>query len=507
MAADITLSSAVRNNLLSLQNTADLLGRTQERLATGLKVNSALDDPTAFFTASSLNARAGDLNRLLDSVGNALQTIVAADEGLSAITKLVETAQANVRQALQKPGPAGTSVAATETGNVDLRDDTAATSTSTLNTGSLAAGDDLAVLGFADGDSLTITGGGFTTVTIDFNNVGGAGALDLDGADNTGGNTDDETLGDLVTEINTQAGATIAAISGGDLVITGQNTTDAITFTGTNASTLLGLADASPTNAALAASSDTFTLTVGGGTPQNIDLTGVNSLSDLNGQLTGLTGVNASVDSGTGFLSITASNTTDSITFGGAGDTVLGLTDDGTFNPTAGTPTNNADRAALESEFNNLRTQLDELAADASFNGNNLLDGDNLTVIFNEEGTSTLSITGVTFDSAGLGINAAAADSFQSDTNLNTILGELETAIGSLRSQASTFGSNLSVVEIRQDFTKNLINTLETGAGNLTLADANEEGANTLALQTRQQLSSVALSLASQADQNVLRLF
>ena len=89
--AEIVLSSAVRNNLLSLQNTASLLATTQERLATGLKVNSALDDPTAFFTASSLNSRAGDLNRLLDSVGNAVQTVVAADEGISAITKLVET--------------------------------------------------------------------------------------------------------------------------------------------------------------------------------------------------------------------------------------------------------------------------------------------------------------------------------------------------------------------------------------------------------------------------------
>ena len=80
-------------------------------------------------------------------------------------------------------------------------------------------------------------------------------------------------------------------------------------------------------------------------------------------------------------------------------------------------------------------------------------------------------------------------------------------AVSTLRSQASTFGSNLSVVETRQNFTDNLINVLETGAAGLTLADTNEEGANLLALQTRQQLSSVALSLASQSDQNVLRLF
>jgi flagellin-like hook-associated protein FlgL len=99
--SDVTLSSAVRSNLLSLQNTADMMAKTQERLATGLKVNSALDNPTNFFTASSLNSRAGDLGRLLDAVGNATQTLEAADNGISAITKLVESAQATARQAQQ----------------------------------------------------------------------------------------------------------------------------------------------------------------------------------------------------------------------------------------------------------------------------------------------------------------------------------------------------------------------------------------------------------------------
>jgi len=121
--AEIVLSSAVRNNLLSLQNTASLLATTQERLATGLKVNSALDGPTAFFTASSLNSRAGDLNRLLDSVGNAVQTVVAADKGISAITKLVETIQATARQALTSPS--GSTTPTTLTGTVSVVDDAA----------------------------------------------------------------------------------------------------------------------------------------------------------------------------------------------------------------------------------------------------------------------------------------------------------------------------------------------------------------------------------------------
>jgi flagellin-like hook-associated protein FlgL len=136
----------------------------------------------------------------------------------------------------------------------------------------------------------------------------------------------------------------------------------------------------------------------------------------------------------------------------------------------------------------------------------NLLNGDDLTVTFNEDGSSTLDITGVSFDSAGLGLSSLGTTAFDTDSSIDTVLGNLDTAISSLRSQASEFGSNLSIVETREDFTKSMINTLETGAANLTLADTNEEGANLLALQTRQSLSSTSLSLASQADQNVLRL-
>jgi len=90
---------------------------------------------------------------------------------------------------------------------------------------------------------------------------------------------------------------------------------------------------------------------------------------------------------------------------------------------------------------------------------------------------------------------------------LRAEIAKIDTALSSLRTQASKFGSNLTTVQTRQDFTKNMINTLQTGADNLVLADTNQEGANLLALQTRQQLSSTALALSAQADQAVLRLF
>ena len=101
MGSDIVLSAGVRSNLLALQNTANLMAQTQQRLATGKKVNSALDNPINYFTAASLNNRAGSLNNLLDSVGNAVQTLQAADNGIKAIQQLVNTAQASARQALQ----------------------------------------------------------------------------------------------------------------------------------------------------------------------------------------------------------------------------------------------------------------------------------------------------------------------------------------------------------------------------------------------------------------------
>jgi hypothetical protein len=179
-----------------------------------------------------------------------------------------------------------------------------------------------------------------------------------------------------------------------------------------------------------------------------------------------------------------------------------------------GTIAGNDVRKNLVQQFNDLRDQLDKFADDASFNGINLLRGDKLKLTFNETGTSTIEIQAKKADGAAtsinnnaLGITAADEADFDSDAKIDAKLDVLKSSLDSLRSQSSAFGSNLSIVENRQDFTKNMINTLQTGAANLTLADTNEEAANLLALQTRQQLSSTALSMASQADQAVLRLF
>ena len=138
--------------------------------------------------------------------------------------------------------------------------------------------------------------------------------------------------------------------------------------------------------------------------------------------------------------------------------------------------------------------------------GVNLLNGDNLKLVFNETGKSTLNIAGFTDDATGLGLGTLANSDFQDNTSTNSVLTALNSASDTLRAQASNLGSNLSVVQIRQDFSKNLINVLQTGASNLTLADTNEEAANSQALSTRQSIAVSALALANTSQQSVLKL-
>jgi flagellin len=163
-------------------------------------------------------------------------------------------------------------------------------------------------------------------------------------------------------------------------------------------------------------------------------------------------------------------------------------------------------RDNLVTQFNNILDQITTTAQDASFNGVNLLTGDTLSLTFNETGTSKLDVKGVNFNAAGLGLAALSAGDFKDNDSVQKVVSGLTNASSTLRAQASAFGSNLSIVQIRQDFSKNLINVLQTGSSNLTLADTNEEAANSQALSTRQSIAVSALALANQSQQSVLQL-
>jgi flagellin len=282
--ADVTLTAALRSNLLSLQGTQRLLDSTQLRLATGLKVNSALDNPSAFFAAQSLNNRAGDLSNLLDGMGQAVQTLKAADEGIKSLTSLLEQAQA------------------------------------------------------------------------------------------------------VATEVKDTLSADTAA-----------------------------------------------------------------------------------------------------------------------------------DVSALTTSYNTIVDQIVSLVGDSGYRGTNLLSGGaTLTVNFSEAATpSALTITGFDFATTGSGTTATTqlavsnvgSTGFGSATDAQTAIDAIKHDLTSVRNAASQLGANLNIIQTRLDFTQNLVNTLKEGADKLTVADKNEEGAKLLSLQTTQQLGITSLSLASQANQSILRLF
>ncbi len=600
MASNITLSASVRQNLLSLQSTAQLMSMTQNRLATGKKVNSALDNPTNFFTSQSLSNRASDLNSLLDSIGQAQQTLKAADTGISSLTKLVESAKSIAKQAQSAAAPTAT-YSQTVTGSAiaaDTPGDPAeATSSATLasvlgaatasSTASLEIDATDLANDLTDGQTIEITYNG-NTVTFEFDDdaSGGAGsnvaftdaaslqsALETAfGASNVSENAGTITLtgtdftNDFTTG-GTGAGAVVgtntASVDGDTLTINDGTNTGTFRYVASGADAAAGtFSDLTTLQAALAASSVTgvtltddsgnlaisstgsftvggdlgtdlgfaatayepgdasnttlsalagqsLSITVGTGTANTFNITASTTRADVDTWLSGLdlgAGVSAELNTD-GEIEITSSSASN-ITIGGTAADDLGFTaTGGVYTPTATVTTPSTTRSNLQSQYNEILTQIDALARDASYNGINLLNGDNLKVVFNEDGTSSQTITGVDFTSSGLGLSALSASEFQSNGSIDSVIGDIDGALSSLRSQAAKFGSNLTTVQTRQDFTKNMINTLTTGADALVLADTNEEGANLLALQTRQQLSTTALSLSAQADQAVLRLF
>jgi len=398
----IVLSASVRQNLLSLQSTADLLATTQNRLATGNKVNSALDNPTNFFTAQGLNNRASDISNLLDSIGNGVQVLQAANTGITSLQKLVDTAKSLANQVLQAPTGYSTKANVTTTvGAVGSASDLTSGGTTSL-----------------EGKTVIFTPATGSALTLTITSTAGAGNVN--------------SLDALNTALSTAGIGVTASVS----------STGFLTFTSTN-------------------DNASQSITVAGSASANtVDITG----------------------------------TTVAAIVGGSGTPVADAA-------------SQTIRANLVSQYNNVIQQITTTSQDASFNGINLLNGDDLKLTFNETGKSTLNIAGVTFDAVGLGLaSLVPGTDFLDSASANATIAKISSASDALRTEASTLGSNLSIVQIRQDFSKNLINVLQTGSANLTLADTNEEAANSQALATRQSIAVSALALANQSQQSVLQL-
>lgn len=372
------LSNKSRTSLQTLKLFDSQFEKTSERLATGLKVNRALDGPTAFFTARSLSNRAGDLNRVLDSIGTNLSTVKAAEVGIRALESLVQVAQSIVASAANLPAARPTA-----TGSVDVASQTDLT----------------ALAGVSDGDQFSVQVGSGAAVTVTISS----------------GDTPDA----LLTQLNAIGNVSATFTSSGELQIATTN-------------------------------GEELTLTEVTGTP-----------------LAGL-GISA-----------------------------------GTFELASSI---SPERASKASQFNAVLTQINQIAGDSSFLGVNLLAGDSPVIRFNEDGTSSLPLSGSLSTATGLGI-AQAANGFATDADIAAASADLNAALGSLRDFSSRLSTEFSIASTRQDFTTKLRNVLQSGADGLTLADPNEEGAALLALQTRKSFAQVGFSIVQNSENGVLRLF
>src|SRR6185437_725723 len=413
---------------------------TQNDLATGNKVNSALDNPTNFFTAQALNNRASDIGNLLDSIGNGVHVLQAANTGITSLQGLVASAQSIANQVLQSPvgystksnvtSAALTNASATNLLNfsssaaagsaVNTNATTAvAITTSTLLSGAAATSSNDLATGLTTTDTLVVNGTTFTFTA---------------GTSSTGTSIGiGDNVGDLLSAINAVTGGTSSVAAGAITITPGAA---GLTLSGT-ALAKLGLSAVGD-----GLSGETLSIAAtGGGTATAITFgLGSGQISTLNGLNTALAANNlqASIDT-TGHINIVTTNDAASSTLG-----------------------------ALS-------------------------------------GSATSSSQA--FNDAGLGLSTLVAGTdFLDNSSANKALASLATASTTLRSEASTLGSNLSIVQIRQDFNKNLINVLQTGSSNLTLADTNEEAASSQALSTRQSIAVSALALANQSQASVLQL-
>ena len=525
----IVLSASVRQNLLSLQNTADLLSTTQNRLSTGKKVNSALDNPTNFFTAAALDSRSGDINNLLDGIGNGVQVLQAANTGITSLQKLVDTAKSIANQALQIPvGYGAKSTITTPINPGATADNILGTSAKLDNTyvGTAAnnkltvpaaitgatllsggANTDSVANSFAAGDTITVNG---QSLTFKASAASGNNEINV---------TDSVTT--LLAKIDTLSGGTGSAVAAGAITLHTGTASD-LTITSSNTTALAGLGLGTSVSRARTAGPTAL----GGPPALTLSIAATNSSSvasnitfgTASGQVSTLAQLNAAlapnnlqaVIDPTGYMTITTSNDAASSTIGAITGTAAGVGK--LFNGLVGSVpvtdfASQTSRANLVAQYNNIIDQITTTSQDASFNGINLLAGDQLKLVFNETGKSTLNIAGTTLTPAGLGLRAMTKGTdFLDNTSANSTLDSLNIASSVLRSQASALGSNLSIVQIRQDFAKNLINVLGTGSSNLTLADTNEEAANSQALSTRQSIATSALALANTAQQGVLQL-
>ncbi|MFY8095044.1 MAG: flagellin [Niveispirillum sp.] len=627
-ASDVSLTAGMRNNLLLLQKTNKQVEGIQSRLATGNKVNSALDGPTSFFAAKGLNTRGSDLSSLKEAMGQAISTIQAGDKGITAIEDLVQQAKGLTTTAYSNLGNDASSIAtrkslAEQFNRIKEQIDKIAgdsgyqgknllagngltldsTSESRADVNGLVGLSNSRVTNVVSADTYSVKVSGSGAISADLEGIAkaedsrGIASLKVSGTlSSTAGNFADisiELRGNsgrertaIVTENgesrtfkffdNTQsavASTSTAGVNNGSSGVAqvssikiGGSVEEGDSFTATvngqsfvYKATAADVSSADPSERRNAVRTNLQALVEAGvGATGSNRFTIADGTADSNGNIDSFTITsNQTAGTGTSFsIGATTSNAaTKSISLTFSSGTSVSFTVDRTQLEALGTSANGVSTIEKNVDITLSATNLNGVTVERS--GNNargnakLADGENsltfdsgtvrvtvdsktvkqtastnesanlttvqrtdantendLAVQFNADNTSNIQVVSrnVTTDGQGLRIDYAQ-NNFLDRADIDKAVASLDFATSSLRGASQALSTNLNVIQTRESFTSEFSNVLVEGANKLVQADQNEEGANLLLLQTRQQLGTISLSLANQAQQSILRLF
>lgn len=514
MGNDIIVGATVKSTLTSIRLSREALDRTSERLATGKKVNRATDQPQNFFTASALNHTANNFTRLLDNISTGIRTIQEASIGLETIENILNLAELKAleaRDTLEKTGSAlpNAILADAPVGYFRLND---ADGPTAFNLGTLGAGGDGTYNGVTQGDEILFYGAGGLAAKFSGNN-GDFVAVPVDDSINTLGPYDEKTI-ELIFNADTTAGRQVLFEEGGpvnNLNIYIDN--GELRVNGRTTSGGYGPLDIS--------------IPIESGVTYHVALVQDANNNRFSGFLNG-------EEFGSAFIPAGGIGSHPNRNAIGAIDQDIYFHDDGPGNAPNRPDGSSAFRGEISdvafynsiisqedlraryeatslplSEQFRIETlefleQVESIVEDTSFRGINLLNKENLTVRFNDQSTSELKVDGGAFSIASLGLETI---NFQKPSQVEDAINTIREAIAQVREYGTTIANDLSIISIRQDFTKNFILIQRSGADDLINADLNEEGANLLSSQTRLDLGTTALSLASQSQTSILEIF
>jgi flagellin-like hook-associated protein FlgL len=524
MVRDVVPGAAIKSTLTSIQRSREALDRTSERLATGLRVNRAIDQPQNFFSAYELNATAGNFSKLLDKMNLGVRTIQQALAGVEQLENMLQLAENKVldaQETLEKTANALPDLIRAENPDAyfqlyDVGEGTA----NNLGNNDTGVQDGTYVNGVQQNKEVLFYGAGGSAAEFSPTGATGNPYVDIpaDTLINNSGPYNERTV-ELVFNADTVNGRQVLWEEGGRIesmsiyIDNGRLYVNGRTLNGPNYGPL------NISTEIEAGKTYHVALTQRGGIPADPgEFTGY-----INGQAFGSAPINASMGNHPEANGIGAVHENiyfhDDGPFGSAPVRLDGsfafdgkMSDVAVYNRLLTTDDLKARYEAtslplaesLRVDMQDFLEQIEGIVEDTSYRGINLLDKEKLVVDFNDKNTSKLSVDGAAFDLQSLKLDQI---DFQRPSQVRDALINIRKAIAQVRDFGSTLANDLSIIESRKDFTQQFVNTYKAGATDLTIADQNEEGANLLAQQIRVALGTEALGLAGQSSRSILEIF